>query len=90
MKFTNVALMIITSRRRMMAQIPFLPVNLRKFVLLSALFNLREDALTIAAALGGKSVLVLPAEPEELTKAADAHRSFGGKSFSDHQAMLTA
>jgi hypothetical protein len=72
-----------------MAQIPFLRAPMRKFVLYGALFNRRDDAITIAAASSVKSIFVLPAE-ENAPKAAAAHRTFGGDAFSDHLSMLNA
>ena len=74
----------------MMAQIPFLTAQLRKFLLVGALFNLREDALTIAAALSVEPVLVLPTDNVQRAKAIDVHRSFCRNICSDHQQILSA
>lgn len=71
-----------------LAQISFVHPCIGKLLVLGALFDVRDDVLTIAAALCVKPILVLP--EEERTQAATIHRNLSNESFSDHYTVLCA
>ena len=77
----------LTPMGRQLAQIPFVHPRIGKLLVFGALFDVREDALTIAAGLCVRPILVLPRE-EDRARAATAHLALSGESCSDHQSVL--
>lgn len=79
----------LTPLGRKLAQISFLHPCIGKLLIIGTLFSVRDEALTIAAALSVKPVLNLP-DGEERTQTTAIHQRFGSQSFSDHYTVLCA
>ncbi|XVF76079.1 hypothetical protein PTKIN_Ptkin13bG0237300 [Pterospermum kingtungense] len=77
----------LTSLGRHLCTLPLDP-NIGKMLLMGAMFQCLNPALTIAAALGYRDPFVLPINRKEEADA--AKRSFAGDSCSDHIALLKA
>jgi ATP-dependent RNA helicase DHX36 len=60
-----------------------------KLLIIGTLFGVRDDALTIAAALCVRPILTLPSEGER-AQAAAVHQTLSDGSFSDHHCVLRA
>lgn len=79
----------LTPLGRKLAQISFVHPCIGKLLITGALLAVRDDALTIAAALCVKPILTLPDEKER-AQATAMHRKLSSESFSDHHSVLCA